>query len=190
MERSTAHTVLVINQFTIPMKTTDATTTYPALATLGWNEQRLYAWSAAYATAGLALPQLTHLIPHGGQMFLPLYLFTLIATLTHGWRAGLLTAAATPLLNHVLFAMPPAAVLPPMFVKSFLIVALFVLLRRHLHKHPITTLMLIVFGYPILGGVLQWNGSSTVGGVFLWQKWRGEIEGLCQIHRKRSDFDR
>ncbi|MDR2429766.1 MAG: hypothetical protein LBD14_02510 [Puniceicoccales bacterium] len=136
------------------MKATTAT--HQPLAILRWNEHRLYIWSTAYAAAGLALPQLTHLVPHGGQIFLPLYLFTLIATLAHGWRAGLLTAVATPLLNHILFAMPPAIVLPPILAKSLLIVALCALPQRHLHKHPVTTLALIIFGYQILGGSLQW----------------------------------
>ena len=91
--------------------------------TLAWHDARTYIYALAFTLAGIALPALCHLIPHGGLSLLPIYFFTLIAAYRFGWRTGLLTALLTPLANHLLTAMPPAAMLPAILTKSLLLAA-------------------------------------------------------------------
>ena len=91
------------------------------LYSLAYSSARTY-WTAALFVAGnIVLPQLAHLVPQGGMMWLPIYFFTLIAAYKYGWKAGLLTAVASPLVNSWLFSMPAAAVLPAILLKSVLL---------------------------------------------------------------------
>ena len=91
------------------------------LHSLGYDQAKTY-WIAALFVAGnVLLPQLCHLVPQGGVRWLPIYFFTLIAAYKYGWRAGMLTAVASPLINSALFGMPAADTLPPILFKSSLL---------------------------------------------------------------------
>lgn len=52
---------------------------------------------------------------------LPIYFFTLVGAYKYGWRTGLLTALASPLVNAALFGMPAVTALPAILVKSALL---------------------------------------------------------------------
>jgi hypothetical protein len=136
----------------------------PALPALRWRQQSLYFWSAAFIAGNLALPQVCHLAtnsPAGGKALLPIYLFTLLGAATFGWRAGLLTAIASPLLNHLLFAMPPAAALPSILAKSVLIAVLAPVLLRRVKLLPLA-LAAIILGYQVLGGAFEWAYTGSL----------------------------
>jgi hypothetical protein len=87
-------------------------------------------------------------------MLLPIYLFTLLGAACFGWRVGVLTALASPLLNHLLFAMPAAAALPPILAKSLLIAVLAPVLLRRVKVLPLA-LAAIILGYQVLGGLFE-----------------------------------
>ena len=80
------------------------------LHTLPLNNVKTYLFAVIFAAGNLILPQLIHTIPQGGLIFLPIYFFTLIAAYKYGIHVGILTAMLSPLLNNVLFGMPPTAV--------------------------------------------------------------------------------
>ena len=82
------------------------------LYAFGYRELRTYLAAALFVVGNIVLPQLAHLIPQGGVTWLPIYFFTLIGAYKYGWRVGLLTAVASPLLNSWLFGMPAPQVLP------------------------------------------------------------------------------
>ena len=65
----------------------------------------------------LILPMLVRIIPNGGVMFSPMHIPVLIAGLTFGWPAGLITGIIGPLLSSVVTSMPPTPVLPGMMVE-------------------------------------------------------------------------
>ena len=79
------------------------------LYSLNYTESRTYVAAALFIVGNIVLPQLFHLIPKGGPIFLPIYFFTLIGAYKYGWRVGLLTAVLSPLVNSALFGMPAAA---------------------------------------------------------------------------------
>lgn len=130
------------------------------LPALRWRQQSLYLWSAVFVAGNIALPQLCHLATNGGRIFLPIYFFTLIGAAVFGWRAGVLTALASPLLNHVLLEMPPAAALPPIVAKSLLIAVLAPVLLRRAKVLPLA-LLAIVAGYQLLGGLFEWAWTGS-----------------------------
>ena len=84
----------------------------------GLGEARLYLATAALVLGNVLLPWALHRIPDGGRMFLPLFFFTLIAGWRFGAKAGLLTGVLSPLANHVLTGLPPAAALQGLMLQS------------------------------------------------------------------------
>ena len=82
------------------------------LYSLNYSETRTYLTALIFVAGNVVLPQLFHLFPSGGTTWLPIYFFTLIGAYKYGWKAGLLTAIASPLVNSWLFGMPAPAVLP------------------------------------------------------------------------------
>ena len=48
------------------------------LYSFGYGEARTYMVAALFVLGNIALPQLCHLAPQGGQTWLPLYFFTLV----------------------------------------------------------------------------------------------------------------
>lgn len=96
-------------------------TTSVKLHSLRYADARTYLAAALFVAGNLALPQLCHAVHMGGPTWLPIYFFTLVGAYKYGWRVGLLTALASPLLNSVLFGMPLPAMLPAIVLKSLLL---------------------------------------------------------------------
>lgn len=91
---------------------------------LGLDELRTYLFVLLFVTGNIILPQLCHLIPDGGKIFLPIYFFTLIGAYKYGIKVGLITAVLSPVVNSLLFGMPAAAALSGIMIKSmFLAIA-------------------------------------------------------------------
>ena len=84
-------------------------------------ETRAWALAAIFICGNIILPQLCHLIPQGGLIWLPIYFFTLVGAYRYGLGVGLLTAIASPLVNSALFGMPAPEVVPVILVKSSLL---------------------------------------------------------------------
>ena len=78
----------------------------------GLNELKTYLFVLLFVAGNIILPQLCHLIPDGGKMFLPIYFFTLVASYKYGVKVGLMTAVLSPIINSLLFGMPAFALLP------------------------------------------------------------------------------
>lgn len=87
----------------------------------GFTDARTYIASALFVLGNIALPRLIHFIPQGGPVWLPIYFFTLIGAWLFGWRAGIITALLSPVVNSLLFGMPAAAMLPVITAKSVLL---------------------------------------------------------------------
>ena len=90
------------------MKTSSVT-----LYSTGYRETRTYLAAALFAAGNIVLPQLCHLVQLGGPTMLPIYFFTLVGAYKYGWRTGLLTALASPLVNAALFGMPAGPAFQP-----------------------------------------------------------------------------
>lgn len=123
---------------------------------LDYTDVRTYLVSLLFVLGNMALPQLCHLIPHGGMMWLPIYFFTLIAAYKFGWKAGLLTAVLSPIINSLLFGMPMPAALPAILLKSVLLAVFAAMAAAHFQKATLWTLLLVVLGYQTFGTLGEW----------------------------------
>lgn len=126
------------------------------LYSLEYNRARTY-WIAALFVAGnILLPQLCHLIPQGGMRWLPIYFFTLIGAYKYGWRVGLLTALASPLVNSALFGMPAIAGLPAIVLKSVLLALAAGFAASHFKRASVLLLAGVVLAYQVVGTLGEW----------------------------------
>lgn len=117
---------------------------------LSFEERRTWLLAALFTVGNIVAPQLCHLIPQGGLILLPIYFFTLIGAYKYGWRVGLLIAWASPLMNHLLFGMPPAAMLPVLLAKSTALALVAAFVAHRFQRATLTLLLLVVVGYQLL----------------------------------------
>ena len=115
-----------------------------------------------FVGANIAFPQLVHLIPKGGLIFLPIYFFTIVASYKYGLSVGLLTAVLSPLANHVFFTMPSAEVLPILMVKGVLAASVASMVAKKTQNVTLIGLLIVVFGYQVLGSVAEWTMTSSL----------------------------
>lgn len=146
------------------------------LHSLEYKEARTYGIAALFIVGNIALPQLCHLVPAGGPMLLPIYFFTLVAAYKYGWKVGLLTAVASPLINSALFAMPAAAVLPAILTKSLLLAAAAGFAAHKFRSLSLPLLLAVVLFYQVVGSLAEWAYTGSLAAAL--QDFRIGIPGM------------
>lgn len=134
------------------------------LYSLKYSNVKTYLFAMLFVAGNIALPQLCHLVPYGGPTLLPIYFFTLIAAYKYGFFVGLLTAIFSPVLNHLLFAMPSESVLPILLIKSTLLAGASALAARTMKSVSLLGILGVVLSYQIIGTAFEWvlTGSFYV----------------------------
>lgn len=146
------------------------------LYSLSFANTKTYLFALLFIVGNIALPQLCHLVPAGGPTLLPIYFFTLIAAYKYGFRVGLLTAVLSPVINHLFFAMPAAAVLPAILIKSGLLAAAAAWAARYTKKISLWALLGVVLSYQVVGTAFEW---ALCGNFFLAvQDFRMGVPGM------------
>ena len=131
------------------------------LYSLSYNNTKTNLAALLFIAGNLALPQLFHLIPQGGVIWLPIYFFTLVGAYKYGWKAGLLTAVASPLLNSWLFGMPLPAVVPAILLKSVILALAAGYVAHRFQRVTLLSLLAVVLAYQILGTLGEWAMSGS-----------------------------
>ena len=112
--------------------------------------------AALFVAGNIALPQLFHLMPQGGMVWLPIYFFTLVGAYKYGWQVGLLTAVASPLVNSLAFSMPAAALLPIIILKSSLLALAAGYAAHRFNRVTLPLLAAVVIFYQAIGTLGEW----------------------------------
>lgn len=138
-------------------------TTAVKLYSTGYREAKTYLVAALFVAGNIVLPQICHLVPQGGLRWLPIYFFTLVGAYKYGWRAGLLTALLSPLVNSALFGMPAAAMLPVILLKSVLLALGAGFAARRSGRVTLPLMAGVVLFYQLFGSLGEWayTGSAT-----------------------------
>ena len=126
-----------------------------ALYQLSYNQVKTYLLADLFIVGHIALPQLCHLMPQGGLIFLPIYFFTLVAAYKYGLVVVLTTAVLSPLVNSALFVMPPAADLPIILIKSVTLAIAAALIAKKTNKVTLLTVALAVIAYQLIGSLAE-----------------------------------
>jgi hypothetical protein len=123
---------------------------------LNLSELKFYWVTVFFIAANVVLPMLLHQFPMGGRMFLPIYFFTLIAGYRFGWKAGVMTAIASPIASFLLTGMPPFPVLSFVLVKGILLGVFSGAVARLSTLPVLLNLGLVVVLYQLVGSVFEW----------------------------------
>lgn len=132
------------------------------LYSYGYNEARTYLFALLFAIGNVVLPQLFHLVPKGGMIWLPIYFFTLVGAFKYGWRVGLLTAIASPLVNSLLFGMPAPSVLPAILTKSALLAVGAGFAAQRTKTVSLAILAGVVVFYQLFGSLAEWAFTGSL----------------------------
>lgn len=127
----------------------------------GLNEIKTYLFVLLFVAGNIILPQLCHLIPNGGKIFLPIYFFTLIASYKYGVKVGLMTAVLSPVVNSFLFGMPIIALLPAILTKSVVLALAASFVANRTHKISIVNLLIVILTYQCVGTLAEWAMTSS-----------------------------
>lgn len=153
-----------------------STSTTVNLYSLEFRNARTYIAAAAFIMGNIFLPQLLHLLPHGGMIWLPIYFFTLVGAYKYGWKVGLLTAILSPVVNSLLFGMPLPAALPAIILKSVMLAVAAGFFAHRYNRVTIPLLLAVVLTSQILGTLGEW---AMKGDLFLAaQDFRMGIPGM------------
>lgn len=131
-------------------------TTTVKLYALPYSSVKTYLAVSLFVLGNLVMPQLFHLIPQGGMIWLPIYFFTLVGAYKYGWKVGVLTAVLSPLVNSALFGMPATTVLPAILLKSTLLAVAAGYAASHFKKASLGLLLGVVLTYQIVGTIGEW----------------------------------
>ncbi len=152
------------------------TTVNAKLYSLGYGDARTYLAAAAFIAGNIAVPQLCHLLPSGGMIWLPIYFFTLVGAYKYGWRVGLMTAVLSPVINSLIFGMPAAAALPAILLKSVLLaVAAGYAAYRWQRVSLLLTAGVVLF-YQLFGSLGEWAISGELSAAL--QDFRIGVPGM------------
>ncbi len=125
------------------------------------NELKTYLFVTLFVAGNIILPQLCHLIPNGGKIFLPIYFFTLIASYKYGMKVGLLTAVLSPIINAFLFGMPNLTIIPAILTKSIVLAIAAASVSSKTQKVSLLTLLMVIMTYQIFGTLAEWIMTSS-----------------------------
>lgn len=128
----------------------------------GYTEAKTYLLAVAFVIGNVVMPQLFHTIPQGGMIWLPIYFFTLIGAFKYGWRVGLITAVASPIVNHLLFGMPLLAVLPAILTKSVLLAIGAGFIAHRYQKVSLLAMTGVVAFYQLFGSLAEWAYTGSL----------------------------
>lgn len=123
---------------------------------LGLDQVKTYLFVLLFVAGNIILPQLCHLIPNGGHIFLPIYFFTLVASYKYGLKVGLLTAVLSPVVNSLLFGMPAAAAVSAILVKSIFLAVAAAWMAEKTNKISFINLIVVILSYQIFGTMVEW----------------------------------
>lgn len=132
------------------------------LYTLPYSEIKTYLWALLFIACNTILPQVSHLIPQGGIIFAPLSLVILAVSYKLGWKVGLLTAVATPIVNHLIFGLPAWDVLQVMMLKLSILALAAGLTAQHFRTVSLPLLVAVVLTSELLGGAGEWLLTGSI----------------------------
>jgi hypothetical protein len=141
-----------------------------------YRSYKTYLVAFLFVIGNIILPQLCHLLPQGGLIWLPIYFFTLVAAYKYGWQVGLLTAVFSPLVNSLLFGMPMPVALPAILLKSVLLALIAAWTAARFQRVSLLLLAATVVAYQAIGTFGEWLLVSNLTAAL--QDFRLGIPGM------------
>ena len=93
------------------------------------------------------------------------------------WYNAVLTALLSPLINSVLFGMPPAAALPIITIKGVLLAVAAAWMARRSKGASLLALIAVVLAYQLAGGLIEWAMTGSIASAL--QDWKLGWPGMA-----------
>ena len=132
-----------------------------ALYQLSYDKMKTYLVASLFVVGNILLPQLCHLVPKGGLILLPIYFFTLVGAYKYGFTVGLATAVLSPLVNNILFGMPPTPALTIILIKSSILAVAAAWIAQRTHRVTLLNIALAVLAYQAVGTLVEWGMTGS-----------------------------
>lgn len=129
---------------------------------LDFDQLKTYLFVTLFVAGNIIFPQLCHLIPNGGHIFLPIYFFTLIASYKYGMKVGIMTAVLSPAVNSILFGMPAAAVVPSIMIKSVFLAIAASWVAEKSNKVSLWSVLVVILSYQLFGSLVEWIMTGSL----------------------------
>ena len=129
---------------------------------LDFDQLKTYLFVTLFVAGNIIFPQLCHLIPNGGHIFLPIYFFTLIASYKYGMKVGVMTAVLSPAVNSILFGMPAAAVVPSIMIKSVFLAIAASWVAEKSNKVSLWSVLVVILSYQLFGSMVEWIMTGSL----------------------------
>ncbi len=129
---------------------------------LDFDQLKTYLFVTLFVAGNIIFPQLCHLIPNGGHIFLPIYFFTLIASYKYGMKVGVMTAVLSPAVNSIIFGMPAAAVVPSIMIKSVFLAIAASWVAEKSNKVSLWSVLLVILSYQLFGSLVEWIMTGSL----------------------------
>ena len=129
---------------------------------LDFDQLKTYLFVTLFVAGNIIFPQLCHLIPNGGPIFLPIYFFTLIASYKYGMKVGVMTAVLSPAVNSILFGMPAAAVVPSIMIKSVFLAIAASWVAEKSNKVSLWSVLVVILSYQLFGSLVEWIMTGSL----------------------------
>ena len=129
---------------------------------LDFDQLKTYLFVTLFVAGNIIFPQLCHLIPDGGHIFLPIYFFTLIASYKYGMKVGVMTAVLSPAVNSILFGMPAAAVVPSIMIKSVFLAIAASWVAEKSNKVSLWSVLVVILSYQLFGSLVEWIMTGSL----------------------------
>lgn len=129
---------------------------------LDFDQLKTYLFVTLFVAGNIIFPQLCHLIPNGGHIFLPIYFFTLIASYKYGMKVGVMTAVLSPAVNCILFGMPAAAVVPSIMIKSVFLAIAASWVAEKSNKVSLWSVLVVILSYQLFGSLVEWIMTGSL----------------------------
>ena len=134
-------------------------TTTVKFYSLNYNDVKTYWAALLFIVGNILFPQLFHLMPQGGIIWLPIYFFTLIGAYKYGWKVG------------------APAVLPAILLKSILLAITAGWAAQRFGRISIPVLIGVVLIYQAVGTLGEWIYNGNFYSAI--QDFRIGIPGMC-----------
>lgn len=125
-----------------------------------------YLWAAVFVAGNVILPQVFHSINLGGQAFLPIMLFTVIAAARFGTLPAILTAVLSPLVSMLITGMPSGEMMVSLMVRSLILAAAIGTWKQYKGGFSILSIIALVAGSHLAG--LLVDGIAFFGFQASW----------------------
>lgn len=129
---------------------------------LDFDQLKTYLFVTLFVAGNIIFPQLCHIIPNGGHIFLPIYFFTLIASYKYGMKVGVMTAVLSPAVNSILFGMPAAAVVPSIMIKSVFLAIAASWVAEKSNKVSLWSVLVVILSYQLFGSLVEWIMTGSL----------------------------